>query len=266
MKPFFYLTLGSFALLVWAGAGCRTNSEAERPLVSTVIGIGGAARYNNGQSTNWYELKEGAQLPPGSAIQTAVGSLNGVCVAIGEHVPQVGANRAGLYRADKITIGENSILKLEKVTAKTIAGKNVRDTRMVLLTGTVFGNAGMVWPTDVDVLAHPFAGPKVEMLKPQPDKSYYEIRSSNTVLHVEHALFRFTVSEKILVFEGAAALEFKDKGVTKDLFGPQLYDLETGKISQIDLNYHRHYWNGGVWDWMQPPMKAAPAATPLRPF
>jgi hypothetical protein len=210
--------LPSFALLIVAVASCKTTTEAERPQMSRVIGIKGHARYTEDHGNTWHEIKKGHLIPPEAAIQTASGMANAVTLAVGGRYP------------DKIVLFDSSILKLEQVTTKTVAGKEIGDMRLLILCGSAVGAAGMAWPSDKSFLAPSAPGPKMESIKKQPDQPYYEIKTSNTVVHVQRGLYFLSATGLTRILQGSATLEFTDTGATKDIFAGEEFNPNSGEV------------------------------------
>jgi len=230
--------------------------------------VSGDARYADGQNKTWRILKSGNHISQGSVLQTASGMGNVVLLVAGERfVPATPLNPRPYDHANKLILYENSILKINKLTVKTIGEKKIWDTRLSLLAGSALFDAHTVWPSDAGIDVPMLAGPKVKSIKPEPDKDYYEIRSSNIVVHAEHAVFFLAPSRVTRLVQGAVALEFTDTGVTKDLFASHQYDFVTGEISQIDFHATiiREFPNP-AWNWLRPQVSRPAYEVPHRPF
>src|ERR1700754_1656787 len=111
-----FQSLVILALIMSVGAGCKTTSKNALPQMSTVIGISGHARYHDGRSDIWRDIKLGDLIPPGSVIQTANGPGNAVALAVG--IRSASPN-SRLRRTNPLILYGNSILKLDRITAKT---------------------------------------------------------------------------------------------------------------------------------------------------
>jgi len=177
--------------IVCAMTACETISDTEVPRAYKVAGIHGDARYFEGQSETPHKLKTGARIFQGTGIQTASGIVNEVMLVPDEAGATAERTNPRPYdRLDKIMIRENSILKISKFTVKTVGGKQIMDARLVLSSGSALCNVGLTWPTDEDSIWKPGpAGPPIKSIQPQPNASYFEIGSSNMVVHAEHAMF-----------------------------------------------------------------------------
>ena len=229
--------------------------------------MSGDARCRDGESSAWRVLKLSDHIPQGSEVQTASGAGNAVALAVGKRISSDHANSRQQYNhADKLILYENSFLKIGKLTAKTVGGKKVWDTRLLLSEGSVLCDAGMVWPTDAGLFVPAVPGQKVDSIKPEPDRPYYEIRNSNTVVHAQHAVFYFAPSKGISVMMGSVAIEFTDTSLTKDLFASQRYDPATGEVSQIERESHPDTRPIPIWSWLRPQMNGPAYEVPQRPF
>jgi len=261
------LASSALAFVMWEGSGCKTTSEAEIPQTFTVIGISGDARYADDQSKTWRTLKSGNHISQGSVLQTASGAGNAVLLVAGERfVPAIPLDPRPYDHANKLILYENSILKIHKLTLKTLGEKKIWDTRLSLLAGSALCDAHTVWPSDAGIDVPMPAGPKVKFIKPEPDKNYYEIRSSNIVVHAEHAVFFLAPSRVTRLVQGAVTIEFADTGATKDLFAPQQYDFATDEISQIDFNPAARGFPSPAWKWLRPRVPQPAYEIPQRPF
>jgi len=167
---------------------------------------------------------------------------------------------------DKIMVHGNSILKISELTVKTVRGERITDMRLVLSAGSAFCDFGLNWPTDEDSVWKPGrSGPPIKSIQPQPNASYFEIESSNMVVHAEHAVFFVSREGFVRVLDGAVALEFPSVGTTKDLFAGQEYDSRTGDITKFIGR--RPEWVIPYWGWLRPRVPPLPAyQVPQRPF
>lgn len=253
MKPFSPGPLMLVALLFAACAmtGCKTNSENERQQMSTVVGLAGHARYQDGRSEKWRAVKVGSLIPPGSVIQTDEGLTNAVSISIGRskrfsaspyHIDSEDLNHVILYA--------NSILKLDRVAAKTVSGKRISDVSLGLPKGSASCLIGLAGWSDYFPPPEHSRGPKLETIAPMPGKPYFEIRSGDIVVHAEHAEFFFFPPKGVSLLFGAAAVEFSNSGIKKDIFGFQKCDFNSGEISELRFgsgtnsapNYLWHFW------------------------
>ena len=236
MKPFSPGPLMLVALLfaACAMAGCKTNSENERQQMSTVVGLAGHARYQDGRSEKWRAVKVGSLIPQGSVIQTDEGLTNAVSISIGRskrfsaspyHIDSEDLNHVILYA--------NSILKLDRVAAKTVSGKRISDVSLGLPKGSASCLIGLAGWSDYFPPPEHSRGPKLETIAPMPGKPYFEIRSGDIVVHAEHAEFFFFPPKGVSLLFGAAAVEFSNSGITKDVFGYEKYDCTTGEIAEM---------------------------------
>jgi hypothetical protein len=205
--------------------GCKIPTNAERPEMSKIVGCGGTSDYSIDGGTTWRSVKLGKVLPLGSLIRTAEGDTNGVMLSVAD---KIRGDSLHTRRANLLTIYGNALLKLEKVTSQSLGGKKIGDIRLSLLKGNAIGHAWNILPGDV--LPTSYAGRKLETIKKQPNQNYYEIRTGNVVLHMQHAYYFIGAAGKIWLFQGFAALEFTDTGATKDLFGGQFYDPISGTV------------------------------------
>jgi hypothetical protein len=228
-RPISFPLLTSFALLIVAVAGCKTATDVERPQMSKIIALGGAAQFSVDDGKTWRPIRLGRQLAPGSLIKVNEGTTNGVMLAIA-YKPDNVRYRDPRDPPNSLAIYGNSLLKIEKVTEQSIAGRKVGDFRLTLFEGCVKGDAWMFEPGDY---FHPYVGPKLETIEKQPNQNYYEIRGSNVVVHMQHAVYVFYATGRTRILHGSAVLEFTDGGATKDLFPGQLYDSATGNVISI---------------------------------
>ena len=224
----------SLMFIACAVTACKTASE---PQMSTVIAISGHARFRDDDGGKWHTLRLGSSIPQGSVIQTDDGPTNAIQLAIGRKLRFLDSPyrpRPAFSEPNHLTLYENSVLKLDRVTAKIVAGKRISDTRLVLFAGRVTWGAGTA-PTDCFPDPYP-PGPKLQTINPQSDKSYYEISNSNVVVHAEGAYFSFSPRKWATVLMGTVAIEFTDTGIIKDLFNYQKYDFATDEISKFEIN------------------------------
>jgi hypothetical protein len=264
-----FCLVGNFALLLWMGIGCKTTKGIESPQMPVVIGLTGNARYSDGQSDAWHALKAGDKIPPGSIIQTADGVGNAVALTMGEQTRLRNPVTPHAYdHSIKLILYENTVLKFGKITLKTVGARQISDVRLLLVAGSALCNVGMAWPMDNTGLYSPTTpDPKIETTKPQPESSYYEIRSSNTVVHAEHAVFYFAASGITRSLRGTVALALTDSGSKKDLLPLQQYDPLTGDITQIDTSIPTEFPCPPVWGRFWPKKKNAYwYEVPRRPF
>jgi hypothetical protein len=233
-----YRCLGGLALMTWSLTGCKTTNETERPQVFTVVALFGDANYQTADSDKWHVIKIRDRISPGSVITTASGAGNYLDIIAGE-MSFVGGYRKKPLASNQLRIYQNSVLKLEKITTKTVAGKKIGDTRLRLLKGAVRGYTGTSTPPDQ----------KVETIARRLDRPYYEIRTSNIVVHMQHAGYLFTMSGKTVVAFGAATLEFIDTGETKDLPARHWYDPATGVMNEFDYSspYFQFFQEPDFW-------------------
>jgi hypothetical protein len=269
MKILFASLLSTLGPMVVAVTGCQTTTQAEVPQMSTVIGLAGNARYHDGQSESWRAVRLGNYIPQGSVIQTDDGATNAVELAIGKRMRFLATpDHPDLTEGNCLTLYEASVLKLDRVTAKIVAGKRISDTRLVLVAGGVAWVAGMSGPIDyLPSESYPH-GPKLGTIRPQPDKSYYEISNSNVVVHAGHAYFSFAARRRASVLMGTVAIEFRDTGIVKDVFNFEKYDFLTGEISQFKIGSSPR--PGPDYFWHHLPAahdrETPPYEVPRRPF
>ncbi len=254
--------------IVCAVTACKTSSEAE---MSTVVALAGHARYRNGDSGKWRDIRTGSLIPQGSVIQTEEGTTNAVKLSLCRRLQFLPSfDHPDFNDVNHLTLYGNSVLKLEHVTAKTASGKRISDIRLILSKGYVGCNIGYLGPQDVFPPPR-VRGEKLETIKPQPDKSYFEIRSSNIVVHAEHAgsLF-FNPSHGAALLSGVAAREFIDTGVIKDLFAYQRCDFVTGEITDFEIKEPSAPTLTAQPDFkflrMEPPEISPRFSVPQRPF
>lgn len=225
------------------GAGCKTSSQIDQPQMFTVIGLNGSARYRGEGNNTWRTLKVGDHIPPTSVVQTASTMENVVVLAAGKRLVLANPIVTRPYdRADKLFIYNNSVLKINKLTAKTVREKKIWDMRLSLLRGTVLCDAAVTWPASPGLFMKITPGPSIEagsektdFVKPEPNSQYYEIRGSNTVVSTQRGLFVFDSSGMTTLFKGALTLECTDTGVKKNLFALQTYNSDTKQIRQIEI-------------------------------
>ena len=239
-------------MLIYTASGCKTTSETERPQMCTVVSVSGEARYWDGQSNKVHTIRRGDRIPQDSTIQTANGAV--IYLATGTRFLNEYSYRPPFFDPpDKVTIYEDSVLKLSKVTLKTVGENRIPDTRLQLLRGAALLDARTKSSAQV---------PKGEINAP-----YHEIRGSNVVVRAEHAGIWFSASGITRVLLGNATIERTDQGITKDLSAWQAYDPVTGEISPIEQNYETYsdYFGGG--DGILPPTPWVPAyQVPQRVF
>jgi len=242
----------SMVFIVCPLTACKTISDTEVPRAYKAAAIDGDARYFEGKSEMPRSLKAGARVPQDTAIQTASGIGNMVMLVPDEAGPMPERTNPRPYdHLDKIMVHENSILKIRKLTLKTVGGKQIRDTRLDLSSGSAFCDVGLTWPTDNDSFWKPGPpGPRIKAIQPQPNASYFEIGSGNMVVHAEHAVFFVSRGGIVKVLDGAVALEFPGPGTTKDVFSGQEYDSNTGEITEFEGR--RPDWIIPYWDWLRP--------------
>jgi len=242
-----------FFHLVFIGCAitaCKSTSETERAEASTVIGLAGHARYHDSRGEKWRDVKVGSFIPPGSVIQTDEGSTNSVQLSIGRRLQFFHSFfHPDFDDLNHLTLNANSVLKLDRVTAKTVSSKKISDIRLILSMGSAYCEIGHVIGSDVVFPPPRVLGPKLETITPQPGKSYFEIRSGNVVMHAEYADFSFFALKGTSLLSGVAVLEFTDSGTTKDLFSYQTYNFVTGETGEMNFNsttnsaadFHWHY-------------------------
>jgi hypothetical protein len=259
------------ALIVCVTAGCKTTSEAETPQVSTVIALSGNARYWDAHSNKVHVVRLGDHIPQGSTIQTDSDPTNAVTLVIGESIrflpSPVGRDP---YEHNHVKLNQDSVLELNRVAAKTVAEKRISDARLILLGGSAECEAGGQTAIDYFLSKPTEKGPKLETIRPQPNSSYFEIRSSNIVVHAAHAYFFFAPRKSAVVLQGTVAIEFTDTGIVKDLFGFQRYDFVTGEISEFEIKANPsstptpepHF----KWLGTQPQDDSPRFSVPKRPF
>jgi hypothetical protein len=253
-SPIYLRILGGLTLLTFAAAGCKTTAKTERQQVFTVFGFMGEARCQAANNDQWHVVKLRERILPGSTITTAPGSGNYLDIMAGEMYP-VG-NPPDIYSSNHLRVFENSVLKLEKVTVKKVAGKKIGDTRLRLSKGTVLGCTG----------AAPPSNQKVGASGNQQDQPYYEISGSNIVARLRQAQYLFSASGRVIVSSGSATLESINSGETKEIPARHSYDPLTGLVSEFDYQSHPMYFQ----IFMRPDIARLPEIKPIevprRPF
>jgi len=250
--------------ILCAVTACKTTSE---PHMSTVIAIAGHAHYRDGDGGKWHAVRLGSLIPQGSVIQTDDGPTNAIRLAIGRQLRFLDSPyHRDLSEPNHLMLYENSVLRLDRVAAKIVAGKRISDTRLVLLAGRVTWGAGTE-PTDYFPQPYP-PGPKLETIRPQPDKSCYEISNSNVVVHAEGAYFSFSAQKWATVLMGTVAIEFTDTGIIKNVFNYQRYDFVTDEISKFEISSGSSSDPDYLWHYLpSAPFQDGPRyEVPQRPF
>jgi hypothetical protein len=261
--------LSVFGLTIIAVTGCKTTSQTEVPQSSTVVALSGHALYQDGRSGAWRVVRVGSIIPQGSVIQTDDGPTNAIKLATGRCIRFLASPYHPNFEDDShLTVYENSVLKLDHVTAKMVAGKRISDTRLVLLAGRVAWIAGMPEPTDYFPDKPYPTGPKLQTIKPQAGKSYYEISDSNVVIHAAQAYFYFAPRKWATVLLGTVAIEFTDTGTIKDVFNFQNYDFKTGEIAELKPNSITNSAPDYSWHYLpeEPLRDGQRFEVPHRPF
>lgn len=132
LAAFFRLSFG-LVFLIFALSACKTTSTTESTHAYTVAGIYGDARCFEGQSNVAHTLKFGARIPEGEVIQTASGLGNVIMLVPNESlIPPDRTNPRPYDYSDKVIVHQNTVLKIDKLKVKTLRGKRIRDTRLVL--------------------------------------------------------------------------------------------------------------------------------------
>lgn len=255
------------ALIATALTACKTTSTTESTHAYTVAGIYGDARCFEGESDVAHTLKFGARIPEGEVIQTASGIGNVVMLVPNESLITPDRTNPRPYDySDKVIVYENCVLKVDRLKAKTVRAKKIRDTRLVLMAGSVFCDVGLTWPTDEDSFWKPGqSGPAIKSLQPQPNAPHFEIGAGNMIIHAEHAVFFLSRAGIVRVLDGAVALEFSDSPMTKDVFAGQQYDSAKGKAAEFDAR--RPEFILPYWNWLRPRVGMPHGfSVPRRPF
>jgi hypothetical protein len=261
--------LFGFALMEIAVTGCKTTSTTEVPLSYTVVEKMGDARCFEGYSEVPHDLKVGDRISQGMVIQTASGWGNWVGLMLDTPLkPATPAHSQSRLAADKMRLYENSYLKIEKLTGRTVKGKKIGDTRLVLSAGSLFCDIGTPWPTRIHDDSYGPPGPRMESIQPRPDASYFEIKGNNIVVHAEHAVLWFSHSGIARVIQGSVGLELPSTGATKDLLSGQQYDANSDQVSQIEPFRGTDEWptSPPFWDWVWPRKPQSDSNVPQRLF
>ena len=210
-----------FMIVVWAVVGCKT-SESEHSQASTVVSMGGEARYWDGQSNKVHVIKNGDQIPPGATIETAKGMGNYVDLAMGKRLPTIYWNYPYAFDPpDSMRVNENSVLKLEKITLRTVGKDRNLDARVHLLQGSI----------SIETLGR-WEEPLLQagVIARNRGKSDWELRSSNCVLHTQGDIIWFSALGLARIFSGTATVEGVTEKTTMHLADGQEYEAVTGNI------------------------------------
>jgi len=137
--------VGGTVVLLGIGSGCQTMPEADTPLASKIVRIGGKhnARARMEGSTNWWAVKVGQLLKSGAVIQTDKDSY--VDLWLGETarpIPQESFKVA--YCPDEgsvnsVRLRQDSALRIDKVTRSTVTNQIVEVVQLTLQRGRVSG-------------------------------------------------------------------------------------------------------------------------------
>jgi uncharacterized protein YaiE (UPF0345 family) len=222
MKETRSLLNGLFACSVALAMISTVNAQMPNQGNATVLRIKGSARYTTGNNV-WEPLKVGAQLPPGSVIQTGLDKGSFVDLALnnsGKPAPVRGGTMGGgsgahqpMAQQDVVRVGEDSLLGIDRLTSLETGADVINETQLDLKKGRVTGK-----------------------VKKMSAASKYEVKIPNGVVGVRGTTYNITADGVIQVTAGSVVVAWVGSdGSTKTqvVMAGEQFDIRTGQITRI---------------------------------
>jgi hypothetical protein len=232
------LLAASFICILLLSAGCKTNHEAETPLISTVVRLSGGARFAAIGSSNWHSIKLGDFIPSHSIVQTDTSGRSRVFLVLGKTVRPPKLYDPERNPANLVLLASDSALEIEEVTQKRSPAESVEEIRLALIRGRIQG-----------------------YVKPLAQDSNYRISCSNAVLTTRSAIYVLTASGSAAVLEGSVVIEGGISKSSNQITANHPYDGETDSIREFKppLSFPHEPWDepsGPKTVWSVPTRRA----------
>lgn len=184
------------------GAARQTFAQSETLLPSTIMSLNGPARCSTDSGKTWRMVKVGDTLESGWMIQTS--KKSNIELALG--------GRTETQPDHLVSLGEDTLLKLDKVASKRVAGsqETVEEISLDLRTGTIAGNVRSL------------AG-----------ASRYEIAFAKGVAGMREGSYRLRANGEISVLKGKGFIALTDGKPAKEIGAGQQYNPATGTVAVL---------------------------------
>jgi len=204
MKPrrFPELELLVAVALLAVGVAQQTFAQSETFLPSTIVNLNGPARCSTDGGKTWRMVKVGDTLDSGSMIQTSKKTkmdlaLGGWTDAQPDHL---------------VSLGDDTLLKLDKVARKRVAGsqETVEEISLDLRTGTIAGNVRSLAGT-----------------------SRYEIAFAKGVAGMREGSYRLRANGEMSVLKGKGFIALTDGRPAKEIGAGQQFNPASGTVAVL---------------------------------
>jgi hypothetical protein len=226
MKQVYSLVRGILGAVFVLSLATTVSAETQEGSIK-VVNLKGRARFTQGTSGEWKDIKAGAILRPGSIIQTASDSyvdvvLNntratqGLSSALSSEPSEVSTSGSGGVRPkvvqDAVRVFENTVISFDKLTLNKTGADTVTETQLDLKAGRIFGT-----------------------VKKLSDSSTYEIKIPNGVAGIRGTIYLIGADGVLSVLTGDVVVSYMLNGslITKEVPAGSQFDPSTGQVTPI---------------------------------
>jgi hypothetical protein len=202
IRHFRELRLLAASAVLAVGAAGQTLAQQETLLPSTVVRLNGPARCSTDGGKTWRMVKVGDTLDSGAMIQTS--KKFDLDLALG--------GRAENQPDHQVTMAEDTLLKIDKVARKRVAGspETLDEISLDLRTGAIAGN-----------------------VRNLVGASRYEIAFTNGVAGMREGSYRLRANGELAVLKGKAFIALTDGRPAKEIGAGQQFNPATGIVAAL---------------------------------